>query len=334
MSSTCHLFKCMKRSCVLKATQKGFHWGKASSVFKLATNYVGDAESITSRKKAIAVVLDNMNEEQLYEQYCVLTNGEVNEVLKHSPTSAVKEAILRRLKHCYNDENDRNSWLAEGVDFKNLVDSCLEVFTDSFDMKKQYFPNQRGPKAIGTWMKTVVKGVKVDNIFYSSNLAFFVKCAEKGAFHMFKPEHAQFFMDCCEEHNSGTIEVTNLKLVFQKVIDTFDKKLEDDNLGNWQLMKNVDVNQTEEQCCSPASPGASTVKRTIATVTPVADEKRRKVTSAFGNGGTYVCNNEDNENGSLKTTVQDHKDKKKDRTTKTNDGNDKDKNKDSAMVSK
>ena len=62
-----HLLQCMKRSCVLKPTQKAFHWGKASFVFKLAATYVGDAESITSRKNALKVVLDNMDDEQLYE---------------------------------------------------------------------------------------------------------------------------------------------------------------------------------------------------------------------------------------------------------------------------
>jgi len=326
----------MKRSCVLKPTQKAFHWGKASSVFKLAATYVGEAESVTCRKDALKVVLDNMDDEQLYEQYCVLTNGKDNDVLKHSPTVAVKEAILRHLKHCYNDGSDKTSWVAEGGDFKNLVDSCLDVFTDSFGLKKQYFPNQRGNKAIGSWMKTVIQDMKGENIFYSSNLAFFVKCAEKGAFHMFKPAHAQFFIDSCEERNCGTKEVTNLKLVFQSVIDTFDSKIEIDNLGNWQLKKSVVVNQTEEQICSPVSPGTPPVKRTIATVTPVTDEKRRKVTSAFGNAGKYLCINEDNEDGSLKTTVEDHKDKEKDkdkdRTTNTNVGNEKDENQNIAMV--
>ena len=151
---------------------------------------------------------------------------------------------------------------------------------------------------------------------------------------MFKPAHAQFFIDSCEERICGINEVTNLKLVFQSVIGTFDSKIEIDNLGNWQLKKSVVVNQTEEQICSPVSPGTPTVKRTIATVTPVTDEKRRKVTSAFGNSGKYLCINEDNEDGSLKTTVEDHKDKDKDkdRTTKTNVRNEKDKNKNIAMV--
>ena len=116
----------------MKPTQKAFHWGKASSVFKLAATYVGDAESITCRKNALKVVLDNMDDEQLYEQYCVLTNGKENDVSKHSPTLAVKEVILCRLKHCYNDGSDKTSWVAEGVDFKHLVDSYLDVFTDLF----------------------------------------------------------------------------------------------------------------------------------------------------------------------------------------------------------
>ena len=218
----------MKRSCILKPTQKAFHWGMAFSIFKLATNYVGEAESVTSRKQALEVVLDNMDEEQLYEQYCVLTNGEESEVLKHSLIPAVKEAILCRLKQSYNDGTDNSSWVAEGVDFKNLLDSCLDVFTDSFEMKKLYFPNQRGTKAIGSWMKTVVHGLKVENQFYSTNLAFFVKCAEKGAFHMFKPADAQFFVDSCEQRKCGKSEVTNLKLIFEKVIETFDKKIEID----------------------------------------------------------------------------------------------------------
>jgi len=300
--------KIMKRSCVLKPKLASFHWGKATSVYKLASTYVGESDSISTRKLALEVIVDKMTDEELWEQFEILKGDEeVSDlvVFAHSSTAELKEAVLLCLMSAYNEGTDHNSWVAEGDDLKNLLDSIPSFLTRSVEMKDKHFPRRTGKQSIGKWMKTVIEKTNVQNM-HGTKLTFLTKCALQGAFHMFRPEHAQLFVDICEQQEAGgeaPAEITNLKLVFQHILDAYNTNIFRNNLGNLVVKEGIEVEKPIEPCCTPTTPIASEKKREAATVTPDNGQDKRRKQGEFGNGGTYFNDNRDRDRTTLDSII-------------------------------
>lgn len=303
----------MKRSCVLKPKSASFHWGKATSVYKLASTYVGESDSISTRKLALEVIVDKMTDEELWEQFEILKGDEEDSdtsssdlaVFAHSSTAQLKEAVLLRLMSAYNEGTDHSSWVAEGDNLKHLLDSIPSFLKRSVEMKDKHFPRRTGKQSIGKWMKTVIEKTNVQNM-YGTKLTFLTKCALQGAFHMFRPEDAQFFVDICEQQEAegeGPAEITNLKLVFQDILDAYNTNIFRDNFGNFVVKEGMEVEGTIEPCCAPTTPIASEKKREAATVTPDNGEDKRRKQGEFGNGGTYLNDNRDRDRMTLDSLI-------------------------------
>ena len=125
-------------------------------------------------------------------------------------------------------------------------------------------------------MKTVIEKTNVQNM-HGTKLTFLTKCALQGAFHMFRPEHAQFFVDICEQQEAGgegPAEITNLKLVFQHILDAYNTNIFSNNLGNLVVKEGIEVEGSIEPCCAPTTPIASEKKREAATVTQTMDKTK------------------------------------------------------------